>query len=83
MSDDIDRRCQAHEDRDAVARVISTSVAGTPLIHDACEECLSVTLSGFQMFGLPPGTEIEWFEEVPELEEAYEQMSEWTMEGNQ
>jgi hypothetical protein len=62
-SDTAERYCQAHDSTPAVARLTSTSAAGTPLVLDVCAECLRNDLEGFQMFGAPPGTEIEWFDD--------------------
>lgn len=61
-----------HEDAEAVVRLTTPSAAGTPLVRDLCAECAQETFDGFSLFGLPPNTEVEWFEDDSELQETYE-----------
>lgn len=56
------RVCQFHEERPAVARLSGTSVAGTPIVRDVCEECFETENDGMELLGRG-FEEIEWFDE--------------------
>jgi hypothetical protein len=70
-TDELARECDFCES-DCVGRLTTPSAAGTPIIIEACHECLKPELDMFLLTGLPKSAEMQFFKDCDRTKALWE-----------